>query len=129
MKQIIILQKIKNETNNQIKNSIYSLIIKIILAGDAFSNQIIQIVQNLFEQAYNELIYLNAESNNNINILNLKALFPTLLNIISSIIYHLNQFITNTNMNIAKLLNILSFINKYLSISFIETEILKHFFY
>ena len=117
-----LLQKIKNETNNQIKNSIYSLIIKIILAGDPLSNQIIQIVQNLFEQAYNELIYLNAESN---NILNLKALFPTLLNIISSIIYHLNQFITNTNMNIAKLLNILSFINKYLSISFIETEILK----
>ena len=117
-----LLQKIKNETNNQIKNSIYSLIIKIILAGDAFSNQIIQIVQNLFEQAYNELIYLNAESNNNINILNLKALFPTLLNIISSIIYNQNQIITNTNMNIAKLLNILSFINKYLSISFIETE-------
>ena len=117
-----LLQKIKNEANNQIKNSIYSLIIKIILVDDAFSNQIIQIVQNLFEQAYNELIYLNAESN---NILNLKALFPTLLNIISSIIYHLNQIITNTNMNIAKLLNILSFINKYLSISFIETEILK----
>ena len=120
-----LLQKIKNETNNQIKNSIYSLIIKIILAGDPLSNQIIQIVQNLFEQAYNELIYLNAESNNNINILNLKALFPTLLNIISSIIYNQNQIITNTNMNIAKLLNILSFINKYLSISFIETEILK----
>ena len=120
-----LLQKIKNEKNNQIKNSIYYLIIKIILISGNFDNQIIQIVQNLFDQVYNELIYLNTESNNNINILNLKVLFPTLLNIISAIIYKINQIITNSNMNITKLLNILSFINRYLSISFIETDILK----
>ena len=120
-----LFQKIKNEQNNQIKNSIYSLIIKIILIGGDFNNQMDQIAQNLFEQVYNELIYLNTESNNNINILNLKVLFPTLLNIISIIIYNRKQIITNINMNITKLLNILSFINKYLSISFIETDILK----
>ena len=120
-----LLQKIKNEQNNQIKNSIYSLIIKIILTGSDFNNQMNQIAQNLFEQVYNELIYLNTQSNNNINILNLKVLFPTLLNIISVIIYNRKQIITNINMNITKLLNILSFINRYLSTSFIETDILK----
>ena len=120
-----LLQKIKNEQNNQIKNSIYSLIIKIILTGGDFNNQMNQIAQNLFEQVYNELIYLNTQSNNNINILNLKILFPTLLNIISVIIYNRKQIITNINMNITKLLNILSFINIYLSTSFIETDILK----
>ena len=120
-----LLQKIKNEQNNQIKNSIYSLIIKIILTGSDFNNQMNQIAQNLFEQVYNELIYLNTQSNNNINILNLKVLFPTLLNIISVIIYNRKQIITNINMNITKLLNILSFINRYLINSFIETDILK----
>ena len=120
-----LIQKIKSEENNQIKNSIYSLIDKIFLIDNINNNQILQIKQNFFEQIYNEIIYLNEESNNNFNILNLKELFPTLLNITSIIICNTNQILTNSNMNIEKLLNILSFINKYLSDSFIETDILK----
>ena len=120
-----LIQKIKSEENNQIKNSIYSLIDKIFLIDNINNNQILQIKQNFFEQIYNEIIYLNEESNNNFNILNLKELFPTLLNITSIIICDRNQILTNSNMNIEKLLNILSFINKYLSDSFIETDILK----
>ena len=120
-----LLQEIKNEKNNQIKNAIYSLIIKIFLTCDKWDNQMMQIWQNFFEQVYNELIYLNIESKNNLNILSLKVIFPTLLNIISTIINNRNQIITNSNMNIAKLLNILSFINQYLSVSFMETDILK----
>ena len=120
-----LIQKIKSEENNQIKNSIYSLIDKIFLIDNINNNQILQIKQNFFEQIYNEIIYLNEESNNNFNILNLKELFPTLLNITSIIICNRNQILTNSNMNIEKLLNILSFINKYLSDSFIETDILK----
>ena len=120
-----LIQKIKSEENNQIKNSIYSLIDKIFLIDNINNNQILQIKQNFFEQIYNEIIYLNEESNNNFNILNLKELFPTLLNITSIIICNRNQILTNSNMNIEKLLNIFSFINKYLSDSFIETDILK----
>ena len=67
----------------------------------------------------------NINKCDNFNILNLKELFPTLLNITSIIICNRNQILTNSNMNIEKLLNILSFINKYLSDSFIETDILK----
>ena len=120
-----LIQKIKSEENNQIKNLIYYLIDKIFLIDNINNNQILQIKQNFFEQIYNEIIYLNEESNNNFNILNLKELFPTLLNITSIIICNRNQILTNSNMNIEKLLNILSFINKYLSDSFIETDILK----
>ena len=120
-----LIQKIKSEENNQIKNSIYSLIDKIFLIENSNNAQILQIEQNFFDQIYNEIIYLNEESNNNFNILNLKELFPTLLNITSIIICNRNQILTNSNMNIEKLLNILSFINKYLSDSFIETDILK----
>ena len=120
-----LIQKIKSEENNQIKNSIYSLIDKIFLIENSNNNQILQIEQNFFDQIYKEIIYLKEESNNNFNILNLKELFPTLLNITSIIICNRNQILTNSNMNIEKLLNILSFINKYLSDSFIETDILK----
>ena len=120
-----LLQEIKNEKNNQIKNTIYSLIIKIFLTCNKWDNQMMQIWQNFFEQVYNELVYLNIESKNNLNILNLKVIFPSLLNIISVIINNRNQIITNLNMNIAKLLNILSFINQYISVSFMETDILK----
>ena len=120
-----LLQEIKNEKNNQIKNTIYSLIIKIFLTCNKWDNQMMQIWQNFFEQVYNELVYLNIESKNNLNILSLKVIFPTLLNIISIIINNRNQIITNLNMNIAKLLNILSFINQYISVSFMETDILK----
>jgi len=124
-----LLLIIKNEPDNQIKNSIYIVCSKILLIKNIDENYLIklsQIYKNFFEDVYNELVNLNNESN---NIFNLKGLFPTLLNIISAIIYNNNQFImniiNNSYINIEKILHISSFINKYLSISFIETDIPK----
>ena len=120
---------IKNEPDNQIKNSIYIVCSKILLIKNIDENYLIKLSQmykTFFEDVYNELVNLNNESN---NIFNLKGLFPTLINIISSIIYNSNQFImniiNNSYINIEKLLHISSFINKYLSISFMETDIPK----
>ena len=124
-----LLQKLNNEENNQLKTAIYNLSIKILLNQNLKENEIQKyctIEQNIFEQVYGELIHLNNESLNNMNMLNLKGLFPILINIINIIIYNSKQIIfNNTNINIKKLLNILSFINRYLNISFIETDILK----
>ena len=124
-----LLQKLNNEENNQLKKAIYNLSIKILLNQNLKENEIQKyctIEQNIFEQVYGELIHLNNESLNNMNMLNLKGLFPILINIINIIIYNNKQIIfNNTNINIKKLLNILSFINRYLNISFIETDILK----
>ncbi len=127
-----LLLIIKNERDIQIQNAIYIVNSKILLIKNIDENDLIklsQIYQNFFENVYNELIYLNNESNNNQNIFNLKELFPTLLNIISTIIYNNNQIIiniiNNSNINIQKLLHISSFINKYITSSFMETDILK----
>ena len=127
-----LLLIIKNERDIQIQNAIYIVNSKILLIKNIDENDLIklsQIYQNFFENVYNQLIYLNNESNNNQNIFNLKELFPTLLNIISTIIYNNNQIIiniiNNSNINIPKLLHISSFINKYITSSFMETDILK----
>ena len=124
-----LLITIKNEEDNQLKNSMYLLASKILLIKNINGNDIEklkQIEQFYFEQVYNEIIYLINESNNNQNILNLKKLFPTLINIINAIIYNNTQIIiNNANINIKKLLHISSFINKYINISFMETDILK----
>ena len=127
-----LLLIIKNERDIQIQNAIYIVNSKILLIKNIDENDLIklsQIYQNFFENVYNQLIYLNNESNNNQNIFNLKELFPTLLNIISTIIYNNNQIIiniiNNSNINIQKLLHISSFINKYITSSFMETDILK----
>ena len=127
-----LLLIIKNERDIQIQNVIYIVSSKILLIKNIDENDLIklsQIYQNFFENVYNQLIYLNNEFNNNQNIFNLKELFPTLLNIISTIIYNNNQIIiniiNNSNINIQKLLHISSFINKYITSSFMETDILK----
>ena len=71
---------------------------------------------------FNELVELNNEFMNNKNIFIIKDLFPTLLNIINNILLLTNDNILN---NLNKIANILSFINQYLDISFMETEIIK----
>jgi hypothetical protein len=81
-----LLLMIKNEPDNQIKNSIYIVCSKILLIKNIDENYLIKLSQmykTFFEDVYNELVNLNNESN---NIFNLKGLFPTLLNIISAII-------------------------------------------
>ena len=116
----------KNVKENNIKNSIYLLIQKIFLLksnNNELINQIkIKIFPGFFEQIYNELIELNKQFINNKNIFIIKDLFPTLLNIINNILLLSNDNISN-NLNIIG--NILSFINQYLNISFMETEIIK----
>ena len=124
-----LLQKLNNGENNQFKAAIYNLSTKILLNQNLKENEIQKyctIEQNIFERVHDELIHLNEESLNNMNIFNLKGLFPTYINIINIIIYNNKQNIfNNTNINIKKLLNILSFINRYLNVSFMETDILK----
>jgi hypothetical protein len=71
---------------------------------------------------FNELVELNNEFMNNKNIFIIKDLFPTILNIINNILLLSNDNILN---NLNKIANILSFINQYLDISFMETEIIK----
>jgi len=116
----------KNVKENNIKNSIYLIIQKIFLLksnNNELINQIkIKIFPGFFEQIYNELIELNKQFINNKNIFIIKDLFPTLLNIINNILLLSNDNISN-NLNIIG--NILSFINQYLNISFMETEIIK----
>ena len=122
-----LLLIIKSEIDNQINNSIYIMASKLLLIknnnNENFGIKMNQIYQNFFEIVYNELIHLNNEPN---NIFNLKEIFPTLMNIINAIIYNNNQIIINDfDINIKKLLHISSFINKYINIFFMETDILK----
>ena len=103
-----LLQKLNNGENNQFKAAIYNLSTKILLNQNLKENEIQKyctIEQNIFERVYDELIHLNEESLNNMNIFNLKGLFPTYINIINIIIYNNKKNIfNNTNINIKKLL-------------------------
>ena len=116
----------KNVKENNIKNSIYLLIQKIFLLksnnNELLNQKKIQIFPEFFELIFKELVELNNEFMNNKNIFILKDLFPTLLNIINNILLFSNDNILN---NLDKIGNILTFINQYLGISFMETEIIK----
>ena len=121
-----LLDLAKNAKEINIKNSIYLIAQKIILLKDnnneLLSQKKIQIFPIFFKQMFDELIELNNEFMNNKNIFIIKDLFPTLLNIINNILLLTNDNILN---NLNKIANILSFINQYLDINFMETEIIK----
>ena len=121
-----LLDLAKNAKEINIKNSIYLIAQKIILLKDnnneLLSQKKIQIFPIFFKQMFDELIELNNEFMNNKNIFIIKDLFPTILNIINNILLLTNDNILN---NLNKIANILSFINQYLDISFMETEIIK----
>lgn len=126
-----LLNLAKNEQDKQIKNSIYIITQKVLLINkikddELFNQKIVQIYNIFFNQIYNELFELNNEVMNNKNILFIKDLFPTLIKIINNIIC-INIQSPNNNflIDLKKLSNILSFLKKYLDISFMETEILK----
>ena len=120
-----LLEALRKEENNTIKNSIYILLSKILLIKNVDNNEIIRIIHiNFFQKVFDELLGLINEASN--NIFNIKLLYPTLINIIISIIYNHNQILINdSNLNIKKLLYIASFINNYISFCFVETDILK----
>ena len=120
-----LLEALRKEENNTIKNSIYILLSKILLIKNVDNNEMIKIIHiNFFQKVYDELLSLINEASN--NIFNIKLLYPTLINIIISIIYNHNQILINdSNLNIKKLLYIASFINNYINFCFVETDILK----
>ncbi len=129
-----LLNLAKNEQDKNLKNALYIITHKILLINkikdrEVLNRKIEEIYQKYFEQIYYELIQLNNESNNNKSIFIIKNLHPTLINIISSIIYINTQNNDNKNnnclINLKNISHILSFSKQYLSSSFMETEILK----
>ena len=120
-----LFEALRKEENNNIKNSIYILLSKILLIKNVDNNEMIKIIHiNFFQKVYDEILSLINEASN--NIFNIKLLYPTLINIIISIIYNHNQILINdSNLNIKKLLYIASFINNYINFCFVETDILK----
>ena len=123
-----ILEIMRNEGDNYIKSYIYILLSKILLIKSIDETDVVRIIQiNFFEKVNDELLYIINETNNiSNNILDIKLIYPTLINIIISIINNNSQIIiNNSNLNIKKLLYIASFINNYINISFMETDILK----
>ena len=121
-----LLNLAKSVKDNSIKNSIYLITQKIFLLksnnNELLNQKKIQIFPEFFEIIFKELVELNNEFMNNKNIFIIKDLFPTLLNIINNILLFSNDNILN---NLNKIGNILTFINQYLGISFMETEIIK----
>ena len=120
-----ILNFLIHEQDNIFKNEIYTMIIKILLTQNKKENETDKLEQNykyFSNLVIDEIINLNKESN---TISNLKILFPTLLSFISAIIYNNIRINKNFIFDIKKLLYILSFINKYISTSFMETNIMK----
>ena len=116
-----LLNLAQNEPDKNLKNSIYNLTNKILFKD----NQKLETIYPIFfEQVYNELMQLINESMKTKNILIIKNLYPTLINIINIII------LNNTHsIDIKKICNLLDLVNHYLDISFIETEILKSSLY
>ena len=123
-----LLEMSDNEEDYQLKKSIYTLNYKIFLIKNINENKFEKlpiIKQIYFEKVCDEIINLNKDFSINQNIITLKIIFPTLINIVSSIIYNDKQvIINNSNINIKKILLILSFANKYINSSFSETDIL-----
>ena len=116
-----LLNLAQNEPDKNLKNSIYNLTNKILFKD---SQKLETIYPIFFEQVYNELMQLINESMKTKNILIIKNLYPTLINIINIII------LNNTHsIDIKKICNLLDLVNHYLDISFMETEILKSSLY
>ncbi len=116
-----LLNLAQNEPDKNLKNTIYNLTNKLLFKD----NQKLETIYPIFfEQVYNELMQLINESMKTKNILIIKNLYPTLINIINIII------LNNTHsIDIKKICNLLDLVNHYLDISFIETEILKSSLY
>ena len=124
-----LLNLAKIEQDKNLKNALYIIAHKILLinkikndGNELFNKKIDEIYQQYFEQVYNELIQLNNDSINNKSLFVIKDLYPTLLNIISSIIFIKNN---NCLIDLKSISHILSFSIQYLSSSFMETDILK----
>ena len=124
-----ILNLALNEIDKNLKNSLYLITNKILLVKD--KKKLEPIFQSFFNQIYNELIKIINELSTNNNIFIFKDLYPTLLNIINSIIFINIKNSDNNNylIDIKKISNILSLVKQYLDNSLMETDILKSTLY
>ena len=116
-----LLNLAQNEQDKNIKNSLYTVTNKILLKEN---EKFEEIYESYFKQVYNELIRLINESTSSKNIIIIKNLYPTLVNII-------NIMISNNicDIDIKKICNLLSLVKQYLDVSFMATEILKSSLY
>ena len=116
-----LLNLAQNEQDKNIKNSLYIVTNKILLKEN---EKFEEIYESYFTQVYNELIRLINESTSSKNIIIIKNLYPTLVNII-------NIMISNNicDIDIKKICNLLSLVKQYLDVSFMATEILKSSLY
>ena len=126
-----LLNLAKNEQDKNVKSTIYIVTHKILLINKlkdniSFNKKLEEIYKNYFNQIYDELIQLNNESINNKNIFFIKDLYPTLINILSSIIYTNMQIYKNKLLfDLKKISHVLFYAKQYLSSIFMETDILK----
>lgn len=126
-----LLNLAKNEQDKNVKSTIYIVTHKILLINKlkdniSFNKKLEEIYNNYFNQIYDELIQLNNESINNKNIFFIKDLYPTLINILSSIIYTNMQIYKNKLLiDLKKISHVLFYAKQYLSSIFMETDILK----
>ncbi len=126
-----LLNLAKNEPDKNVKSTIYIVTHKILLINklkdnESFYKKLEEIYQNYFNHIYDEFIKLNNESIKNKNIFFIKNLYPTLINILSSIIYINIQIYKNKLLiELKKISHVLFFAKQYLSSIFMETDILK----
>ena len=126
-----LLNLAKNEPDKNVKSTIYIVTHKILLNNKKKDNELFykkleEIYQNYFNHIYDEFIKLNNESIKNKNIFFIKNLYPTLINILSSIIYINIQIYKNKLLiELKKISHVLFFAKQYLSSIFMETDILK----
>ena len=126
-----LLNLAKNEPDKNVKSTIYIVTHKILLINKLKDNELFykkleEIYQNYFNHIYDEFIKLNNESIKNKNIFFIKNLYPTLINILSSIIYINIQIYKNKLLiELKKISHVLFFAKQYLSSIFMETDILK----
>ena len=116
-----LLNITQNEQDKNIKNSLYIVTNKILLKEN---EKFEEIYESYFTQVYNELIRLINESTSSKNIIIIKNLYPTLINIINIMISN-----NTCDIDIKKICNLLSLVKQYLDISFMATEILKSSLY
>ena len=124
-----ILNLALSEMDKNLKNSLYLITSKILLVKD--KNKLEPIYSAFFNQIYNELIKIINELSTNNNIFIFKDLYPTLINIINSIIFISVKNPDNNNylIDLKKISNILSLVKQFLDNSFMETDILKSTLY
>ena len=109
-----------NETDKNIKNSLYTILSSLFLVND--NNNLNELIENFFNQIYKEINNFHAMNREviDVQIMN-KLLFPKYLDIIS----HIMTIKSYNNVDLLKVKNIIAFLKEYLNENFTETTIIK----